>query len=83
MSKIFHTFLVLLIFLFHSLGINAQVNTDQPNYDERLTKYITEFNKVIIEKNEKKEVVIGLQDYFNTEIISGLDTNETIYLPKK
>ena len=47
------------------------------------TKYITEFNKVIIEKNEKKEVVIGLQDYLNTEIISGLDTNETIYLPKK
>ena len=45
------------------------------------TKYLVEGNKVHVGKNEKKALIIGLQDYLNAEIISGLDTTEIIYMP--
>lgn len=44
--------------------------------------YIIEGNKVLINSNEKREVKIGLRDYNNVEIISGITVDDKIYLPK-
>ena len=37
---------------------------------------------VIVNKDEKRKVTIGLSDYQNAEILSGLTVEETIYKPK-
>ena len=37
---------------------------------------------VLVNKDEKRKVKVGLSDYQNAEILSGLTIDETIYLPQ-
>lgn len=43
--------------------------------------YLVEDNYIIMKNNEKRKVSIGLSDYQNVEILSGLKATETIYKP--
>lgn len=45
--------------------------------------YLIDDEYVIVNKNEKRKVKIGLKDYQKVEILEGLTKGETIYLPKK
>jgi HlyD family secretion protein len=45
-------------------------------------KYLIDNEFVTIANEQKRKVKIGLSDYKNVEILSGLKQNETIYLPK-
>jgi len=44
--------------------------------------YLINGNYVIINKDEKRKVSVGLSDYQNAEILSGLKSDDIIYLPK-
>ena len=44
--------------------------------------YLINGNYVLVNKDEKRKVKIGLNDYQNAEILSGLKADETIYKPK-
>ena len=44
--------------------------------------YLINGNYVLVNKDEKRKVKIGLNDYQNAEILSGLSANETIYKSK-
>lgn len=44
--------------------------------------YLINGEYVLVNKDEKRKVKIGLSDYQNAEIISGLNAEETIYKPK-
>ena len=44
--------------------------------------YLINGNYVLVNKDEKRKVKIGLNDYQNAEIVSGLKAEETIYKPK-
>lgn len=44
--------------------------------------YLVNGNYVLINKDEKRKVTIGLSDYQNAEILNGLTADETIYKPK-
>lgn len=43
--------------------------------------YIIDGKYVLIGKNEKREIKVGLKDYQKVEVINGLKENETIYKP--
>jgi multidrug efflux pump subunit AcrA (membrane-fusion protein) len=44
--------------------------------------YLINGEYVLVNSDEKRKVVTGLSDYQKVEIISGLQQNESIYLPK-
>jgi len=44
--------------------------------------YLIDNEYVLVNKDEKRKVTIGLSDYQNAEILSGLQVGETIYKPK-
>ena len=44
--------------------------------------YLINGEYVLVNKDEKRKVTIGLSDYRNAEILSGLTAEETIYKPK-
>ncbi len=44
--------------------------------------YLVDGEYVLVNKNEKRKVKIGLSDYQNAEILEGLKAGETIYKPK-
>ena len=44
--------------------------------------YLIDDNYVLVNKDEKRKVKIGLSDYQNVEILGGLEASETIYKPK-
>lgn len=44
--------------------------------------YLINGNYVLVNKDEKRKVIIGLSDYQNAEILSGLKAEETIFKPK-
>ena len=44
--------------------------------------YLVDDEFVLINEDEKRKVTIGLSDYQNVEILSGLSVDETIYKPK-
>ncbi|POR24094.1 secretion protein HlyD [Flavobacterium columnare] len=44
--------------------------------------YLIENEYVLVNKDEKRKIKIGLSDYQNVEVIGGLKVEETIYLPK-
>jgi RND family efflux transporter MFP subunit len=44
--------------------------------------YLVDNEFVLIDKDEKRKVKIGLSDYQNVEILEGLQATETIYKPK-
>ena len=44
--------------------------------------YLIENQYVLVHKDEKRKVTVGLSDYQNAEILSGLQPEETIYKPK-
>ena len=44
--------------------------------------YLINGNYVLVNKDEKRKVIIGLSDYQNAEIRSGLTKDESIYKPK-
>ncbi len=44
--------------------------------------YLVENKYVLVNKDEKRKVTIGLSDYQHVEILSGLKAGETIYKPK-
>lgn len=44
--------------------------------------YLVDDEYVLVNKDEKRKIKVGLQDYQNIEVLHGLKTNETIYLPK-
>ncbi len=44
--------------------------------------YLVNGNYVLVNKDEKRKVKVGLNDYQNAEILSGLKAVETIYKPK-
>ena len=45
--------------------------------------YLIQNEYVLVNKNEKRKVKIGLADYQKVEILEGLKANETIYKPKE
>lgn len=45
-------------------------------------KYLVDKEYVLVNTDEKRKVTVGLSDYQNIEILSGLTASETIYLPK-
>jgi len=47
------------------------------------TSYLIDDQYVLLSDNKKKKVATGLKDYEHVEIIDGLDTSESIYLPLK
>jgi HlyD family secretion protein len=46
-------------------------------------EYLIEGTYVIVNKNEKRKVKVGLSDYKKVEILEGLQANETLYKPKE
>ena len=44
--------------------------------------YLIDGEYVLVNKDEKRKVTVGLSDYQNAEIVSGLSAEETIYKPK-
>jgi RND family efflux transporter MFP subunit len=44
--------------------------------------YLIDGEYVLVNKDEKRKVKVGLSDYQNAEILSGLSVDETIYLPQ-
>lgn len=69
--------------LYPNLTLEANIIIQvKPNVLVLPNKYIVEGNKVLINSEEKKEVKIGLRDYNNVEIISGLTADDKVYLPK-
>ncbi len=44
-------------------------------------KFLEEGKYVYVKKDERREVKIGLSDYQKAEIVEGLDSSQTIYLP--
>lgn len=44
--------------------------------------YLIDDNYVLVNKDEKRKIKVGLSDYQNVEVLDGLQANETIYLPK-
>ena len=44
--------------------------------------YLIQGGYVLVNTDEKRKVTVGLSDYQNAEIISGLSAGETIYKPK-
>jgi len=44
--------------------------------------YLVDNEYVLVNEDEKRKVKIGLNDYQNVEILSGLAADETIYKPK-
>jgi HlyD family secretion protein len=44
--------------------------------------YLIDGEYVLVNKDEKRKVKVGLSDYQNAEILSGLTVDETIYLPQ-
>ena len=44
--------------------------------------YLINGTYVLVNKDEKRKVIVGLNDYQNAEIISGLKADEIIYKPK-
>ncbi|MFV5684233.1 efflux RND transporter periplasmic adaptor subunit [Flavobacterium sp. GB2R13] len=44
--------------------------------------YLIQNKYVLVNKDEKREVKIGLSDYQKVEILEGLKADETIYMPK-
>lgn len=45
-------------------------------------KYLIKEEYVLVNKDEKRKVKIGLSDYEKVEILDGLNSDETIYMPK-
>lgn len=45
--------------------------------------YLLDNDYVLVDKDEKRKVKIGLGDYQKVEILEGLDKNEKIYMPKE
>jgi multidrug efflux pump subunit AcrA (membrane-fusion protein) len=44
--------------------------------------YLVDKEFVLVGKDEKRKVKIGLSDYQNVEILQGLQATETLYKPK-
>ena len=44
--------------------------------------YLIDNEYVLVNKVEKRKIKVGLSDYQNVEVLDGLNTNETIYLPQ-
>jgi multidrug efflux pump subunit AcrA (membrane-fusion protein) len=66
-------------------NLTAEANIIIQTKKEVLTipkNYIIDEEYVLVNEDEKRKVKIGLSDYQNTEILEGLQANETIYKPK-
>lgn len=44
--------------------------------------YFSNINSLLVGKDEKRKSSVGLNEYQNAEILSGLSANETVYKPK-
>jgi len=44
--------------------------------------YLIDDEYVLVNEDEKRKIQVGLSDYQNVEVVSGLEATETIYLPK-
>lgn len=44
--------------------------------------YLIDDEYVLVNEDEKRKIQVGLSDYQNVEVLSGLEATETIYLPK-
>jgi multidrug resistance efflux pump len=66
-------------------NLTAEANIIIQIKKEALTipkNYLFEENFVLVNKDEKRKVKIGLSDYQNVEILEGLQATESIYRPK-
>jgi HlyD family secretion protein len=66
-------------------NLTAEANIVISTKKEVLTipkSYLIDNQYVLVNKDEKRKVTIGLSDYQNAEILSGLQVGETIYKPK-
>ena len=66
-------------------NLTAEANIVIQTKKEVLTipkNYLVDETYVLVNKDEKRKVKIGLSDYQNAEILDGLKAGETIYKPK-
>lgn len=66
-------------------NLTAEANIIIQTKKEVLTipkSYLIDEKYVLVNKDEKRKVTIGLSDYQNAEILDGLKDGETIYKPK-
>lgn len=66
-------------------NLTAEANIIIQTKKEVLTipkSYLLDEKYVLVNKDEKRKVTVGLSDYQNAEILDGLKAGETIYKPK-
>ncbi len=66
-------------------NLTAEANIIIQTKDNVLTipkSYLINGEYVLVNKDKKRKVTVGLSDYQNAEILSGLSAEETIYKPK-
>jgi len=88
MNERTHTFTIKAVFvdkpkvLYPNLSLEANIVLNRKKDAIVIPKeYLVEGKYVLISKDEKKEVKVGLRDYKKVEIISGLDSTQFIYKP--
>lgn len=68
--------------LFPNLSVEANIIIQTKKNSITIpNNYIVDGKYVIMEDGQKREITIGLKDYNQTEILKGLNINETIYKP--
>ena len=68
--------------LFPNLSVEANIIIQtKKNIITVPNNYIIDGKYVLLNKDEKREVKLGLKDYQKTEVLEGLKENETIYKP--
>jgi multidrug efflux pump subunit AcrA (membrane-fusion protein) len=69
--------------LYPNLTVEANIITQTKNNVMTIPKsYLIDNEFVLINKNEKRKVKIGLSDYQNVEILEGIQTSESLFKPK-
>jgi len=69
--------------LYPNLTAEANIVINAKNNILTIPKsYLIDGEYVLVNTNEKRKVKVGINDYQNAEIVSGLSANETIYKPK-
>ncbi len=67
-------------------NINVEANIIIKKKENALViprSYLLDGNFVLVSKKEKRAVTIGLKDFQKVEILSGIDSSTTIYMPEK
>ncbi len=68
--------------LFPNLSVEANIVIQtKKNIITIPNNYIIDGKYVLVDKDEKREIKLGLKDYQKTEVLEGLKENETIYKP--